>query len=393
MTPSSTRPCPPRPTPTPCPASWPPSTASADTVGGWGGLAVELVRGWVGGWPGRPACVAGHAEQQRRRPAPQHGRSGRPFSRAQVPQPSSGCPPLAPSNPPLQASAASPTPAWPARASFPALPPPRARMPTPAPARTRRLSRHLLRLPDGRGGAHAGAAAQRRQPDIVPPGWGGVGWGGVGWGGVGWVAGQLSSCPHWPACTVPQQLARPGSGFGAPHATPPATVAACWQECAAHSSRPPATAAPAARAAPAGAGSSMCAVAGGRCVDTTMGLTPLEGLMMGTRCGAHSPFKSGSRRRRLAARPASRLLSCSHPCRFARPRLAALSCLPPAGPRRLPPPAGDIDPAVVTYLQAGSRGSLCGSGRGAASCAAPREVGAARQAHPACPCTRRRRKA
>ena len=34
-----------------------------------------------------------------------------------------------------------------------------------------------------------------------------------------------------------------------------------------------------------GAGSSMCAVAAGRSVDTTMGLTPLEGLMMGTRCG------------------------------------------------------------------------------------------------------------
>ena len=35
----------------------------------------------------------------------------------------------------------------------------------------------------------------------------------------------------------------------------------------------------------AGAGSSMCAVAGGRSIDTTMGFTPLEGLMMGTRCG------------------------------------------------------------------------------------------------------------
>jgi acetate kinase len=29
----------------------------------------------------------------------------------------------------------------------------------------------------------------------------------------------------------------------------------------------------------------MCAVAGGASVDTSMGLTPLEGLMMGTRCG------------------------------------------------------------------------------------------------------------
>lgn len=36
---------------------------------------------------------------------------------------------------------------------------------------------------------------------------------------------------------------------------------------------------------PAGAGSSMCAVQGGRSVDTSMGFTPLEGLMMGSRCG------------------------------------------------------------------------------------------------------------
>lgn len=34
-----------------------------------------------------------------------------------------------------------------------------------------------------------------------------------------------------------------------------------------------------------GAGSSMCAVQGGRSVDTSMGFTPLEGLVMGTRCG------------------------------------------------------------------------------------------------------------
>lgn len=38
-----------------------------------------------------------------------------------------------------------------------------------------------------------------------------------------------------------------------------------------------------------GAGSSMCAVQGGRSVDTSMGLTPLEGLMMGTRCGDIDP--------------------------------------------------------------------------------------------------------
>lgn len=34
-----------------------------------------------------------------------------------------------------------------------------------------------------------------------------------------------------------------------------------------------------------GAGSSMCAVQGGRSVDTSMGFTPLEGLVMGSRCG------------------------------------------------------------------------------------------------------------
>jgi len=34
-----------------------------------------------------------------------------------------------------------------------------------------------------------------------------------------------------------------------------------------------------------GNGSSMCAVKGGKSVDTSMGLTPLEGLIMGTRCG------------------------------------------------------------------------------------------------------------
>ncbi len=38
-----------------------------------------------------------------------------------------------------------------------------------------------------------------------------------------------------------------------------------------------------------GNGSSMTAVKNGRCVDTSMGLTPLEGLMMGTRCGTIDP--------------------------------------------------------------------------------------------------------
>lgn len=38
-----------------------------------------------------------------------------------------------------------------------------------------------------------------------------------------------------------------------------------------------------------GNGCSMAAVRGGRSVDTTMGLTPLEGLLMGTRCGDMDP--------------------------------------------------------------------------------------------------------
>lgn len=38
-----------------------------------------------------------------------------------------------------------------------------------------------------------------------------------------------------------------------------------------------------------GNGSSISAVKGGKCVDTTMGFTPLEGIMMGTRCGSIDP--------------------------------------------------------------------------------------------------------
>jgi len=38
-----------------------------------------------------------------------------------------------------------------------------------------------------------------------------------------------------------------------------------------------------------GNGGSVSAVSGGKCVDTSMGLTPLEGLVMGTRCGDLDP--------------------------------------------------------------------------------------------------------
>lgn len=38
-----------------------------------------------------------------------------------------------------------------------------------------------------------------------------------------------------------------------------------------------------------GNGASLAAVKGGKCIDTSMGLTPLEGLIMGTRCGDIDP--------------------------------------------------------------------------------------------------------
>lgn len=38
-----------------------------------------------------------------------------------------------------------------------------------------------------------------------------------------------------------------------------------------------------------GNGSSISAINGGKCFDTTMGLTPLEGILMGTRCGSIDP--------------------------------------------------------------------------------------------------------
>lgn len=42
-----------------------------------------------------------------------------------------------------------------------------------------------------------------------------------------------------------------------------------------------------------GNGASACAVAGGRSVDTSMGLTPLDGLVMGTRPGDLDPSVPG----------------------------------------------------------------------------------------------------
>ena len=38
-----------------------------------------------------------------------------------------------------------------------------------------------------------------------------------------------------------------------------------------------------------GSGASLAAIMDGKCMDTTMGLTPLDGIMMGTRCGSIDP--------------------------------------------------------------------------------------------------------
>ena len=58
-----------------------------------------------------------------------------------------------------------------------------------------------------------------------------------------------------------------------------------------------------------GNGASLCAMRDGKSLDTTMGLSPLDGLVMGTRCGAIDPgvllyLLTGSR----ACRP----MSCEH---------------------------------------------------------------------------------
>ena len=42
-----------------------------------------------------------------------------------------------------------------------------------------------------------------------------------------------------------------------------------------------------------GSGASVCAIKEGQCIDTSMGLTPLDGLMMGTRCGSIDPATVG----------------------------------------------------------------------------------------------------
>ncbi len=59
-----------------------------------------------------------------------------------------------------------------------------------------------------------------------------------------------------------------------------------------------------------GSGASLCAVRGGRSVDTTMGYTPLEGLVMGTRSGSIDPAIPLllAQHERMAPREAMRIL-------------------------------------------------------------------------------------
>lgn len=62
-------------------------------------------------------------------------------------------------------------------------------------------------------------------------------------------------------------------------------------EVVAERKQPAATSAPPLRliSCHLGAGCSLCAIAGGRSIDTTMGFTPMEGLVMATRCGSVDP--------------------------------------------------------------------------------------------------------
>jgi len=53
-----------------------------------------------------------------------------------------------------------------------------------------------------------------------------------------------------------------------------------------------------------GNGASAAAIAGGRCVDTSMGMTPLEGLVMGTRCGDMDPAIPAYMERAVGMTPA-----------------------------------------------------------------------------------------
>lgn len=85
----------------------------------------------------------------------------------------------------------------------------------------------------------------------------------------------------------------------------------------------------------AGAGSSMCAVAGGRSIETSMGFTPLEGLVMGTRCGGCGLAGFGGLLLCCAAAVRRDLCKACHAVRPAgATRCPALELCPPAPCRR-----------------------------------------------------------
>jgi len=87
----------------------------------------------------------------------------------------------------------------------------------------------------------------------------------------------------WIARRTPQLLAGPSARPAAAHApSPPAAADAPARDAGA-------AAGPRIVSCHLGAGASLCAIAGGRSLDTTMGFTPLEGLVMATRSGSVDP--------------------------------------------------------------------------------------------------------
>ena len=120
--------------------------------------------------------------------------------------------------------------------------------------------------------------------------------------GLAWARQRAPDCPQW-ACfdtafhsslpaaastyAIPQQLR--GKGFrrfgfhGINHQHVAESVAEQWRQ----QGRDPASLR--LISAHLGAGASLAAVKGGICIDTTMGFTPLEGLVMATRSGSIDP--------------------------------------------------------------------------------------------------------
>ena len=108
-----------------------------------------------------------------------------------------------------------------------------------------------------------------------------------------------------------------------------------------------------------GNGCSAAAVRDGESVDTTMGLTPLEGLVMGTRSGDVDPGAARLRRRAARPRPARRARRAQHPQRAARPvrhraTTCARSATRPAGAR----PTAALAIEVFCYRAAKAVGAL-----------------------------------